>query len=386
MKALACSDLHIGAGGAMLPPGQRLRDQEQVLDRIAEIADEHRVDAVLVAGDVFHRPRPTPEELHVARRFFRSFTVPVLACVGNAAHDLEADGRPSAVELFHGGHVTVHRQPGLWLDGVVATLPSVPLGRLLAAQPGLGREQAAMLAAELLVTEAARLRSQGARVLVAHWSVSGAVTATGMGVGPDFGTVLPVEELAGQGWHAIVLGHIHRAQHYVGVTGWLDTSAGTRTCDAFYCSSPLPLDFGEATAPHGVTILDTAEDTCEFVPIASRPLVTLDLDGTALAEAGAYDFIAARTDAIVRVRYTATEEQHRRIDQHAIRRALLNGGAAAVRIEPTVIRGTRQRNATVDTTLAPLDAITEWAAAQQLNGKTEPLRHLTRTYLQETRA
>jgi len=37
-----------------------LADQEAVLNAAADLAISERVDAVLVAGDVFHRPRPHP--------------------------------------------------------------------------------------------------------------------------------------------------------------------------------------------------------------------------------------------------------------------------------------------------------------------------------------
>lgn len=394
-RLLCLADVHLGAGAAMLAPGERLSDQERVLSLIADLAWDREVDAILVAGDVFHRPRPTPEELHAWRRFLGRLTCPVLAIVGNAGHDIESDGRPSALELFAGGQVVVHRQPGLWgCKGVqVGTLPSTPIGRLVAALPDTGRDELYQVAAELLVGQAAELRAQGASILVAHWSVSGAVTPTGMPVGPDFGVVLPLAELEAQGWDAIVLGHIHKQQRLdAGVvysTRPGDMGADYQTAPIFYCSSPMPQDFGEANDPHGVVILDDSSGMmhAEFVAIPSRPLVTVEAGADELSEsiANACVVIAAELPgAIVRLRYTASEEQHRRIDQHAIRAALMQAGAAAVRVEPTILRATRARGEGIAEAATLLDQVDLYLAANELpDDRGERVRDLIETMTQE---
>jgi hypothetical protein len=63
-KLLCFGDLHLGAGSDYgAEPGDRLRDQQDVLAMIVQLANENEVDAVLFAGDAFHRRRPTPAEM-----------------------------------------------------------------------------------------------------------------------------------------------------------------------------------------------------------------------------------------------------------------------------------------------------------------------------------
>jgi hypothetical protein len=66
-------------------------------------------------------------------------------------------------------------------------------------------------------------------------------------------------------------------------------------------------------------------------------------------------------DAIVRVRYTATPEQARRVDEHAIRSALLDAGAhKVVSITAEVTSGDRARIPTLTTDLADDEALRLW--------------------------
>ncbi len=129
--------------------------------------------------------------------------------------------------------------------------------------------------------------------------------------------------------------------------------------------------------------------TCRFVPIPSRPFVTFDLD------AGVADDFAALTgyvndgnrmvgEPIVRVRYTATEEQARRIDQHAIRQALLDAGASHVTIEPEIVREDRARVHIDTDTLTELDALGLWLDTQGVNGERGALMvERTQRYLEQ---
>ena len=382
-RLLCCADLHLGAGASMLPPGERLKDQEQVLDRIADLADEREVDAILIAGDVFHRPRPTPEELHVFRRFERRLDyLPILACNGNAGHDLEGDGRPSALELFANRHLAVHSAPGLWRHRessdapTVGTLPSVPIGRLVAALPDTSRDELYAMAAELLIGQAAELRSQGARILMAHWTVSGGITATGHPAGPDFGVVLPLAELQALGFDAVILGHLHAHQ--------------VLSEDPFiaYCSTPIAKDFGEEHGRHGIWILDIEGGATnrEYIEIPSRPLVTLDVDFTdgydfSMLLEGYEPFVSTiREGGIYRVRYTASEEQARRISQHEIRAALIAAGAAAVTFDPTILRATRARGEGITQAATLLDQVDLYLDANPLpDGRGERVRDLIRS-------
>lgn len=86
MKILHTSDWHLGLDfyGASL-----LRDQEAMVDRIADIAAQERVGAVLLAGDVFDRAVVGADAMGVYNRAMRRLCleerIPVVVCAGN--HD-----------------------------------------------------------------------------------------------------------------------------------------------------------------------------------------------------------------------------------------------------------------------------------------------------------
>lgn len=86
MKFLHTSDWHIGR---QLHNQSLLDDQAFVLDQIVDLAVQHEVDAVVVAGDIYDRaipPVPAVELLNrVLNRLVNELNIPVLMIAGN--HD-----------------------------------------------------------------------------------------------------------------------------------------------------------------------------------------------------------------------------------------------------------------------------------------------------------
>lgn len=405
MSRLLCTgDLHLNRWPG-LAPVDRLADQAQLLAEIADLADEHRVDAVLLAGDVFHQPRPAPDVLRVFRDFVDEMTyaeTPLVAITGNAGHDIENGDRPCALELFAhlvNGEFHVHRQPGLVaLDGVtVATLPSVQVARLVAARNGGDRDQVNADAAELLVAAARALRAQipdgTPAVLLAHWSISGAVTPDGADVGLFREPVLPLHDLEQLGFDAVIAGHIHKAQ-LLSTGRLVQNGNGSHVTDpasrVFYVGSPMPLSHGEAKSKHGVWILDLAADTLEFVELESRRFVTIDVDITGATETSGLAYVDVGYQAndlpegaIVRARIRATADQWRRVDVPAIRDGLARMGASRITIEPDIVREDRARVEGVDEHLDELAALDLWITASDVSDPA-PLRERTARYLEAT--
>ncbi|MGN0580020.1 MAG: exonuclease SbcCD subunit D [Ruminococcus sp.] len=68
MRFLHTSDLHIGR---KMNDVSLLDDQKYILERIAKIAEEQRCDAVIIAGDVYDKPTPSPEAMEVFDGFLR---------------------------------------------------------------------------------------------------------------------------------------------------------------------------------------------------------------------------------------------------------------------------------------------------------------------------
>jgi len=506
MKILAFSDLHLGAGQDHR--ADALADQSRVLEQIAALAYERNVDLILNAGDTFHRAKPAPAELHVFKRFcvaLAALGIPMVAIGGNGMHDA-APGQKSALELFESPLVRVSRTPEMiafpsggpnQLGVAVCTLPAAALGHLAAAGNGVPRADLAERAVDLLLGCARQLYADAPddqpRILLAHQMVSGASLPTGLPVEQVGSVVLPLWALEEQGWDAIVLGDIHKAQA-------LAESEDDYHAPIFYCGSPMTHDFGEADVPHGCWLLETSYDRDEqlsirssFQVLSGRRFVTVDVDLTQYssvkgaashtqeegprsptpgevrptleapgmrapnpesnrersgegAEHGRAafgnqhpDFLLARgleeyppeselraastkrlfeplqdkldelkerilsgidetdliaaaiaakfplTDAVVRVRYRATEEQHRRVDHAALQRLVMDAGAhrlyGGVSWEP--VRETRTRAAGLDESLPPLAAVDLWLAANTVDdGQAAALRALLGGWLE----
>ena len=87
MKFLHTADLHIGK---TLNNFSFLEDQRYILDRISHIASEEKVDAILIAGDVYQRSSPQAEAMALFDGFVTGLTsngIRVFMISGN--HDSE---------------------------------------------------------------------------------------------------------------------------------------------------------------------------------------------------------------------------------------------------------------------------------------------------------
>jgi exonuclease SbcD len=357
VRLLVTSDWQCGAGVNLgygeHGPGSRLNDQLGTATRIAELAHAEGVDLVLHAGDVFEQRKPTPAQLDVFAAFLLALEdIPCLAITGN--HDRSGTSDVTSLDVFRGYpnftlSTNPERIPHLGLD--VCTLPWAPTSQLVANRNG-EREGVNEEAADKLVEIAAGLRAQCSRpaILLCHWWLSGATTATGHG-GIINEPVLPVDALAGLGFDAVFSGHVHARQvlHH--------------EPDVMHIGPPSRTNFSEEVLTPGVILSD--DGLWEFREIPDRPFVTMDADylgiNVAIQLGFRVPYYRDVTDAIVRVRYTATPEQARRVDEHAIRAALLDAGAhKVVSITAEVTSGDRARIPTLTTDLADDEALRLW--------------------------
>jgi DNA repair exonuclease SbcCD nuclease subunit len=393
-RLLCFGDVHLGAGTDFgTAEASRLDDQRHTLDRIADLAQETDVVGVLFAGDVVHHRRPAPPVLYAWREFVDRLGdagIPLVAVAGN--HDLAAVDEWTAPEIVRGGgYYAFHRRPAVddAIPGVaVACLPWAPISHLAAVRGGGDRDALHAEAAALLMQTARGLREEinGPAVLLTHFSISGAVTPTGREAGPDFGVVLPLDELAGLGFDAVVAGHIHKPQGMSRLMQWEPCQASGEP-RLLFTGSPCVIDWGEVGVPHGVWLLDLDADVpASFAPVEDRPFVTLNLEPGDLEDpdglAGGFPG-GALNRAIVRLRYTVTSEQARRVDAAALRGAPLAAGASRVFLQPTIVREDRARVEGVDETLGPLEALALYCDHQQVNGdRAKAMRDRTAAYLE----
>jgi len=131
MRLLHTSDWHLGK---RLDLFSRIEEQKQVLDEIIHIADTYKVDAVIIAGDLFDSFNPSTEaqELFYSalKRMSSNGSRPVLAIAGN--HDsADAIQAPDPLARVHGivllGYITTRVTTVTTDSGVTISSP-VPGG------------------------------------------------------------------------------------------------------------------------------------------------------------------------------------------------------------------------------------------------------------------
>ena len=378
MRYLCCSDLHLGAGADLgVKPGERLGEQAAMWQQIIFLAAERGCQAILFAGDAFHRNKPTPQELLAFADPLAECPIPVYAINGNS-HDFVGVDQAMAVTvvdaLSDSFQLFVEPQVITIAGGTtLAMLPWAPVARIVASHDGGDRDEINQLAADLLLEVARGLRAQcpagSPSVLMTHFSISGAALPSGLSIDMAREPILPLTDLEQLGFDCVIAGHIHRPQ-------LMETSIGAASGPIFYCGSPAPLSFGEP-GEHGVWIIETDDDgrfASEFVPLSSPEFVTVDLTDREVEEmaAGTMPALAPAMGRYVKVRYCATEEQARRIDSEALRAHADEYGARRIWIEPTVSRAHRERGAVLDSAGSRIDQLAAYLEASGVNGDVAP--------------
>jgi exonuclease SbcD len=277
MRLLHTSDWHLGRSfhGASL-----LEEQAAAIARIAELAREHAVDAVLIAGDLYDRAIPPAEAVALFNRALAQLSrdgTAVVAIAGN--HDSHVrvsvyDPLLSAFGVTVRGDVARAQEPVLVTprDGgepvAIYPLPYLEpavVGPALAGEPvRLRHEEVTRLAIERIRADLEG-RPRQRSVLVAHTFVAGGETSESERE-LTIGNVDRVSVAAFKGFDYVALGHLHASQQ-------LD---GPRVA---YSGTPLPYSFSEERHVKSVRIVELAADgtpTVKVVPLGvGRPLCTL---------------------------------------------------------------------------------------------------------------
>jgi exonuclease SbcD len=295
MRLLHTSDWHLGRTlhGVDLHEAQR-----QMVDQVVDAARAHRVDGVLIAGDVFDRAVPPVPAVQLWSHALRELAscAPVVVTSGN--HD-SAVRLGAGSGLFRDGvHVVTDTSavgtPVTWFDetGPVLVYP-IPFLDPDAARHSLsdGAEPLPRSHEAVMGEAMRRVRADLAgrpgnprSVVVAHaFCVSGpASTAERSDSERDLriGGVDSVASTVFDGIDYVALGHLHGAQQ-VGEPR------------VRYCGSPLRYSFSEARQVKQLAIIELAADgsvTVEPLALAQpRGMATLTAEFDELLTADAYE-------------------------------------------------------------------------------------------------
>ena len=275
MRFLHTADWHVGK---TLRTRSRMDEHAAALDEVARIALAAKVDAVLVAGDLFDSQAPPPEAEKLVYDFLARMLAERVACVviaGNHDHPkklgalssllegLRIHVRPEVRPPADGGVVRLVSRDGNE-EARVAVLPFVPERRVVDACAVMGPEagwfeEYARRLEQILAALVKDLTPATVNLVLGHLLVDGARRGTGereLHLGQSYG-VNPQQLPASVQY--IGLGHLHRPQ---------EIAAPSKTC---YAGSLVELDFGEQEQEKRVVVLEAKPGrpvALESVPVA----------------------------------------------------------------------------------------------------------------------
>jgi DNA repair protein SbcD/Mre11 len=255
MRLLHTSDWHLGRS---LHRADLRAAQSAFLDHLVEVARAEKVDAVLVAGDVYDRAVPPVDAVELCEdALLRLHDTGASIVLISGNHDsarrlgfggglLEKAGvhlrtRPGAVARpvvlgdAH-GPVAVYGVPYLEPDAVRGELPQAQAG------PDLPRGHAGVLGHAVACIRAdAEARGIKRRVVMAHgWVAGGAASESERDITVGGVGQVPAEIFGGFGY--VALGHLHGQQ--------------TVAPHLRYSGSPLPYSFSEASHRKGSWLVE----------------------------------------------------------------------------------------------------------------------------------
>ena len=291
MKLLHTSDWHLGASENTL---SLLEDQKFFIDEICRIIESEKVEAVLIAGDVYDRSVASAEAMNLydyaITKLCVDMGVKVFEIAGN--HD-SADRLANLSKL--------HENSGLYVAGALENkphiyekddvqfflLPWITKEKVKTIFPEKADEIKTVEDAYAVVTSDLKEHfAEGKKhIVLSHAFITDSETSVSDRAA-EIGTASQVGAFVFDGFDYVALGHIHKPQ---------DVNGHVR-----YCGTPMPYSFGkEEKQDKGVTIIDT--DTMDIRHV-SLPLLhkRTTIEGT-LDEARHPQCSAEERDGYVRL-------------------------------------------------------------------------------------
>ena len=263
MKLLHLSDLHLGKrvnGFSML------EDQRVILTQIVDLAEEEKVDAVLLAGDLYDKPVPPAEAVTLLDRFLTRLSgggIPVFAISGN--HDSpERLAFATRILAGEGIHLTAQYQgpqPPFLLQDEYGDVAIYALPYLKPALVRHWNPEADIASYEEAVSYALgqwAVDKTRRNVLLAHQFVTGGVTCESEERSVGGVDQIPAPLFAA--FDYVALGHLHGPQ-----------SVGRPTLR--YSGSPLKYSFSECGHEKSVTLVTLREKgqvEIQILPLTPR--------------------------------------------------------------------------------------------------------------------
>ncbi len=254
MKFIHLSDLHIGK---KINEFSMINDQIYILDQIVDIAKKEKINAVLIAGDVYDRSVPPVEAVGIFDAFLTEFAllnIPVLIISGN--HDSpERLGFGSGIMENSGVYIYSvfdGTTRSVSIDGVnFYMLPFIKPAEARRFYPDAESFEDAVKS----VIEACDIHRGEKNVIISHQFV----TAAGKEIirsdseSVSVGGVDNIDASVFSAFDYAALGHIHRPQYVLE--------------NIRYCGSPLKYSFSEASCGKTLTVVDSDDFSVKTIPL-----------------------------------------------------------------------------------------------------------------------
>lgn len=286
MKILHTGDWHLGK---KLETFNRIEEQREVLSEICKVADDEKIDVVLIAGDVYDTYNPPTEAIELFYRTVHRLSkngkrlVFVIAGNHDSADRIEAP-EPLAEQngIFLAGYPDTFIDPivldsGLQLvksdhglaefklpEGEILRLIFTPFANEVRLKRAFESDNREISFGEMLVEKWQNLASkycndEGFNILVSHLffiSIGYETIESGEEEKPIVyvgGTQsIDISEIPKQ-IDYVALGHLHRFQH-----------VGAKESKAVYSGSPLSYSFAEAGQEKYVVIIENEKNTKKY--------------------------------------------------------------------------------------------------------------------------
>jgi exonuclease SbcC/exonuclease SbcD len=376
MKTAHVADSHWGFGYPGPTPASRFEDITRTMNWVADRIIDEGCELVLFSGDAFKDSRVfidrATAEIQAFVAWLRRFSeagIKVAVISGTPSHD--AISAYHLIREMQIPRVQVLTEPGivsLPSDGevMVACLPGMNRSSFALQDDfaGLPPHEFHFKMTDWITATCRELRAQvgGAPViLMSHLTYD--LAGTGFEDALLQNEAILTDEAARM-FDLVCLGHIHRPQF-----------AGS---NVYYSGAPERHNFGdEHTTPgfwihdfDGLNLSGPIEGVkSQFIETPARRFKTIDwcdMDVTAWLDGQVDDFIHVR-DAIVRVRYSCSEELQKRFDRRSLEQALYDSGAYFVaEIRAEVERMERIRDTGVTEGLSPQAALAAWVSNEGL--------------------
>jgi DNA repair protein SbcD/Mre11 len=273
VRLLHTADVHLGATFGFL--GRRGREQRQQLKktfaRVIDLALSSQVDVLLIAGDLFDNPNPSPDIVgEVVYQLSRLEKEGIWTLITPGTHDRIQEG-----SVYEGKDFAELSNLHVFKEGRFTSFELGALGLVIygRATTGEGKDVLKYLEAS---------QDPGWKVGMLHASLllPGKVERDEM--------LVSAESIAACGLDYLALGHWHSAADY-----------GQGGVAAYYSGPPEPIDMGKGE--EGVAILIELEDgsppRVNPVAVGSRRMLRIEIDASELAGPSAlYTYLRQMAD------------------------------------------------------------------------------------------